>query len=228
MNSEGSAPVFKPVSRSSSGPMAGSIPGPIIGQAAPDFEAMTTQGPLALSDFRGSWLVFFAHPADFTPVCTTEFLAFAQRAEDFRKMNTALLGLSVDGLSSHLAWLRQIENELGQEIPFPIIADTTRQIARQYHLLSAESQLEETVRGVFIIDPEGILRLQLIYPMTIGRNIDEIIRCVAALQYSQKKGVATPANWQKGQKGLQMLPSTIEDARSRACVSSPLWWLQEE
>ncbi|MGB9959715.1 MAG: peroxiredoxin [Candidatus Bathyarchaeales archaeon] len=188
---------------------------PILGQKAPDFEAPTTHGKLRLSDFKGSWLVLFSHPADFTPVCTTEFIAFTQLYEEFKKRNTALLGLSVDSVSSHIAWTRNIEEKMGVKIPFPIIADLNKEVAKKYGMIHPEQSKTETVRCVFIIDPEGKIRAILYYPLTTGRNMKEILRIIDALQTTDKYHVATPANWQLGDPVVVPPPTTVEAAEER-------------
>jgi len=188
---------------------------PLIGDPAPEFEAVTTFGTLRLEDYRGSWLVMFSHPADFTPVCTTEFIVFTEIYEELKKRNTELLGLSVDSVSSHIAWVRNIEEKLGIKIPFPIIADLTREIATRYGMIHPGESKTETVRCVFIIDPEGILRAMIYYPLTNGRNMDEILRLLDAMQTSDENKVATPANWRPGDAVVVPPPSTQEMAEER-------------
>jgi len=188
---------------------------PLIGDPAPEFEAVTTFGTLRLEDYRGSWLVMFSHPADFTPVCTTEFIAFTEIYEELNKRNTELLGLSVDSVSSHIAWVRNIEEKLGIKIPFPIIADLTREIATRYGMIHPGESKTETVRCIFIIDPEGILRAMIYYPLTNGRNMDEILRLLDAMQTSDENKVATPANWRPGDAVVVPPPSTQEMAEER-------------
>ena len=155
-----------------------------IGQPAPDFSAQTTYGPICLDDYKGKWLVLFSHPGDFTPVCTTELIAFANANTCFEQRNACLIGLSVDSNHSHLAWIYDIYLRTGIIIPFPIIADKNGFVARKYGMISSDISNTETVRNVFIIDPEGIIRLILIYPMNIGRCIPEILRALEALQIS--------------------------------------------
>jgi peroxiredoxin (alkyl hydroperoxide reductase subunit C) len=188
---------------------------PLLGDPAPDFEAVTTFGTLRLSDFKGSWLVLFSHPADFTPVCTTEFIAFAEIYDELKKRNTELLGLSVDSVSSHIAWARNIEEKVGVKIPFPIIADLSKEIATKYGMLHPGQSKTETVRCVFIIDPEGILRAMLYYPLKNGRNMDEILRLIDAFQTSDQYQVATPANWRPGDKVIVPPPNTQEMAEEQ-------------
>jgi len=188
---------------------------PQLGQKVPDFEAVTTQGTLKLSDYEGSWLVLFSHPADFTPVCTTEFMAFTEIYDDLQKMNTQLLGLSVDSVSSHIAWIRNVEEKMGVKIPFPIIADLNKDVSMQFGMIHPDQSKTETVRCVFIIDPEGKLRTMLYYPLTTGRNMREILRIIEALQTTDKFKVATPANWVPGQPVVVPPPGTTEAAEAR-------------
>jgi peroxiredoxin (alkyl hydroperoxide reductase subunit C) len=192
---------------------------PRLNEPAPEFTAPTTHGTKSLSDYRGKWLVLFSHPADFTPVCTTEFVAFARRAKDFAEINTELLGLSIDSNFSHIAWVRNIKEKLGVEIPFPIIADLKMEVAKKYGMIHPGAADTSAVRATFIIDPEGILRAMVYYPMTNGRSIDEILRLVKALQTSDKYGVATPEGWQPGDKVIVPPPATIEEAEERARMS---------
>jgi peroxiredoxin (alkyl hydroperoxide reductase subunit C) len=188
---------------------------PRLGELAPDFEAVTTQGTLRLSDFKGSWLVLFSHPADFTPVCTTEFVAFAQIYPELQKRKVELLGLSVDSVSSHIAWIRNIEEKLGVKIPFPIIADLNKEVATKYGMIMPGESKTETTRCVFIIDPNGKLRTMIYYPLTTGRNMQEILRVVDALQTTDKYQVATPANWKPGEKVIVPAPNTTSMAEQR-------------
>ena len=188
---------------------------PRLGMAAPAFEAVTTHGKIRLSDYHGTWLVLFSHPADFTPVCTTEFLAFAAIAADLRKRNVELLGLSIDSTSSHIAWVRNIKEKFGIDIPFPIIADSNKEVATLYGMLMPGESKTETSRCVFVIDPAGIVRAMIYYPLTTGRNTDEILRLVDALQTTDKHAVATPANWKPGDKVIVPPPATMEDVEAR-------------
>jgi len=186
-----------------------------LNEPAPDFEAVTTQGTLRLSDFRDSWLILFSHPADFTPVCTTEFVAFAEIYPELQKRNVNLIGLSVDSLYSHIAWVRNIEEKLGIHIPFPVIADLNKEVANAYGMVQPGASTTEAVRCVFVIDPKGIMRLMLYYPLTTGRNMQEILRIIDALQISDEKNVATPANWLPGEKVIVPPPITQDDAEKR-------------
>jgi peroxiredoxin (alkyl hydroperoxide reductase subunit C) len=188
---------------------------PRLGSLAPDFQAETTHGTIRLEDFRGSWLILFSHPADFTPVCTTEFVAFAQIAPELKKRNVELMGLSIDSTYSHIAWVRNIEQHFGVKIPFPVIADLNKEVATLYGMIMPGESKTETSRCVFVIDPNGILRAMIYYPLTTGRNMDEILRLIDALQTTDKHGVATPANWRPGDKVIVPPPKTTEAAEER-------------
>ncbi len=168
---------------------------PLLGEKALEFRALTTKGVIDFpKDFEGKWVVLFSHPADFTPVCTTEFVAFAKRYEEFKKLNCELVGLSIDQVFSHIKWTEWIKEKLGVEIPFPIIADDRGKIAEMYGMIHP-GKGTNTVRAVFIIDPKGIIRAMLYYPQELGRNMDEILRMVRGLQVSDENNVALPANW---------------------------------
>ncbi|AWV16652.1 MULTISPECIES: peroxiredoxin [Methylobacterium] len=184
---------------------------PIIGDGAPNFRARTTMGPRTLSSYRGRWLVFFSHPADFTPVCTSEFVAFARAHEAFQALDCDLLALSVDSLSSHLAWQQSIEQRFGVRMPFPIVEDPAMGIARAYGMLPAGAASSATVRTTFVIDPEGIVRALVTYPLTVGRSVAEILRLVRALQASDAADVSTPEGWQPGEPVLANPPMTSEE-----------------
>ena len=172
-------------------------------------------GNIKLSDYKGKWLVFFSHPGDFTPVCTTEIIGFAKAYTYFKKINTELLGISIDSLNSHLAWLYDIYLKTGLIVNFPIIADSTGTLARKYGMISNDVSNSETVRNVFIIDDTGIIRTILIYPMNIGRYIPEILRTVTALQYSQKTSCMTPVNWIPSNPMIVPPPRTFEELQKR-------------
>ncbi len=176
---------------------------------------MTTHGTLSLSDFKGKWVVLFSHPADFTPVCTTEFLAFAKKHDEFVKLNTQVIGLSIDSIFSHIAWVRNIEQNFGVKIPFPIIEDLKMVVAKKYGMIQPDASDTQAVRAVFFIDPEQKLRAMIYYPLSNGRNIDEFIRILKALQTSDKYGVATPENWKPGEKVIVSPPKTQKDADKR-------------
>jgi peroxiredoxin (alkyl hydroperoxide reductase subunit C) len=188
---------------------------PRIGEQAPAFEAESTHGVIRLEDFKGSWLVFFSHPADFTPVCTTEFLAFAEIHQQLRERGCELLGLSIDSIFSHIAWVRRIEEKLGARIEFPVVADLSRQVAELYGMIMPGESKTETSRCVFVIDPKQVVRAVIYYPLTTGRNTAEIVRLVDALQTTDSKGVATPANWQPGDKVIVPAPRTQDAAEER-------------
>lgn len=188
---------------------------PRLNEPAPDFRAKTTFGERALADYRGKWLVLFSHPADFTPVCTTEFTAFARAADTFRALNTELLGLSIDSIYSHLAWVRNIEEKFGVVIPFPIIEDLKMTVASAYGMVHPSAGDTSAVRATFVIDADGILRAMLYYPMTNGRSVAEILRLVQGLQTSLKHGVATPEGWQPGDKVLVGAPVTVDAVAAR-------------
>ncbi len=188
---------------------------PRLGEPAPEFEVETTHGTLRLSDFQGSWVILFSHPADFTPVCTTEFMAFAEIAPELKKRSVELLGLSIDSTYSHIAWTRNIEERFGVKIPFPIIADLNKEVASLYGMIMPGESRTETSRAVFVIDDKGVLRAMIYYPLTTGRNMDEILRLVDGLQTTDKHGVATPANWRPGDKVIVPPPKTADDASAR-------------
>lgn len=188
---------------------------PRIGEQAPAFEAETTFGVLRLEDFQGRWLILFSHPADFTPVCTTEFVGFAGLYPKFQELGVDLLGLSVDSITAHIAWIRNIEENFGIAIPFPVIADLDKKVATLYGMIMPGESKTETVRCVFIIDPKGVIRTILYYPLTTGRNLEEIFRLIQALQTTDANGVATPANWQPGEMVIVPPPRTTEAAAQR-------------
>jgi len=189
---------------------------PRLNEAAPAFSALTTHGKKSLEDYRGRWLILFSHPADFTPVCTTEFIAFARRADDFKALTCELLGLSIDSHYAHIAWVRNIQEKFGVDVPFPIIADLSMDVAKAYGMIQPGASDTSAVRATFVIDPEGILRAMVYYPMTNGRSVDEFLRLLEALQMSDKNGVATPEAWQPGQPVIVPPPATAEAAEVRA------------
>jgi peroxiredoxin (alkyl hydroperoxide reductase subunit C) len=204
---------------------------PRVGEKAPSFEAQTTYGKIKFpDDFKGKWVILFSHPADFTPVCTTEFFAFQKRMKQFEELGVKLIGLSVDQVFSHIKWDEWIKEKLGLEITFPIIADNTGKIATLYGMLHAQSQGTQAVRATFIIDPDGIIRAILYYPMELGRNMDEIIRMIKALQLADREKVAIPANWPNneimGNKVIVPPPTNKNDIPERLknyeCLD---WWL---
>ena len=188
---------------------------PRLNVPAPAFEANTTHGVKRLADYRGKWLVLFSHPADFTPVCTTEFMAFARAYPEFQKLNTELLGLSIDSNYAHVAWVLNIKEKFGVEIPFPIIEDLSMNVATAYGMIHPGAADTSAVRATFIIDPEGVLRAMVYYPMSNGRSIAEFLRLVAALQTSDQHKVATPEAWQPGDKVIVPPPGSVQEAAAR-------------
>jgi peroxiredoxin (alkyl hydroperoxide reductase subunit C) len=199
---------------------------------APDFEANTTQGPIRLSTWeKDKWVILFSHPADFTPVCTTEFLEFARHADALRAKNVAIIGNSVDSIYSHIAWVRNIEDKFGAKIPFPVIADLDQKVARLYGMVHTPSSVTATVRCVFFIDPKRTIRAMIYYPLNVGRNFDEILRVVDALQTVDANAVACPANWRPGDAVIIPAPVTQKAAEERAAnkeLSVTDWYLAKK
>ncbi|WP_226585081.1 peroxiredoxin [Halobacillus litoralis] len=189
---------------------------PRIGDDAPSFEAATSQGNIDLKDYSGKWLVLFSHPSDFTPVCTTEFVEFQKIYPELKQMNTELIGLSVDSVPSHIAWIRSIEENFNTTIGFPVIADLDKEVSMKYGMIMPGESQVETSRAVFIIDPDQKIRSIIYYPLTTGRNMQEILRLVKALQTTDEHGVSTPANWQEGDKGVVSPPKSQEEAAERS------------
>ncbi len=208
---------------------------PLLSDKAPSFTAQTTQGTIQFpEDFKGKWVILFSHPTDFTPVCTTEFIYFAEMMQEFESLNTKLVGLSVDSLASHLAWLYAIQKDIvfqgmkHVKITFPLIADLTGQIARQYCMLHPNASHTKTVRAVFFIDPNGIMRTILYYPSSLGRNFDELKRILISLQLTDELGVSTPANWQPGDEVIEAAPENLNEVEQRAVdneANSGAWFL---
>lgn len=188
---------------------------PRLNEVAPNFEANTTAGPRKLEDYKGRWLILFSHPADFTPVCTTEFMAFANAYDNFQAMNCDLLGLSIDSNFAHVAWIRNIKEKFGVEIPFPIIEDLSMRVASAYGMIQPGASDTSAVRATFVIDPDSVLRAMVYYPMTNGRSIDEFLRLLDALQASDMHNIATPENWHRGDKVIVPPPATAEEAEKR-------------
>lgn len=201
---------------------------PRLGEPAIPFRVRTTLGERSLAEYRGRWLLLFSHPADFTPVCTSEFMAFARAHDRFQAMGCELLGLSVDSLFAHLAWVRGIEAEFGVAIPFPIAEDLSMALARAYGMIHPADTSTATVRGTFLIDPAGIIRMLSYYPMTTGRNVEELLRALAALQEHDATGVSTPADWRPGEEGLLPPPLTVQEAADRAKAGAPAWYFQRQ
>jgi peroxiredoxin (alkyl hydroperoxide reductase subunit C) len=195
---------------------------PLIGEKAPSFEAETTQGNIKFpDDYQGKWVIFFSHPADFTPVCTTEFMTFASKEKEFNALNTQLLGLSIDSGYSHIAWLRTIKEKIeykgmkGVEVNFPVISDLTMEVSKRFGMLQPAASTTQAVRAVFIMDPKAIVRAILYYPLSNGRNVDEVKRLLIAMQHSDKYQIATPANWQPGDDVIIPPPGSCGVAKER-------------
>jgi len=201
---------------------AETIRGPLIGEPAPAFQAVTTQGPIRFpEDFQGKWVILFSHPADFTPVCTTEFMTFAKLMPQFEALNCQLIGLSIDSNFSHIAWLRTIKEKIkykgmeGIEVTFPVIADLKMDVARKYGMVQPSADDSHAVRAVFVMDPKAKVRAVLYYPSSTGRNFSEILRMLVALQTADKLGVATPADWQPGDDVIVPPPGSCGTAQER-------------
>ena len=195
---------------------------PLIGDKAPAFKAETTQGTINFpEDYKGKWVVLFSHPADFTPVCTTEFMTFASMEKDFAALNCKLIGLSIDSIHSHIAWLRTIKEKIEfngmkeVEVNFPVITDLSMEVAKAFGMLHPNSSTTAAVRAVFVIDPQGIVRTILYYPSSTGRNIDEIKRLLIAMQTADKHKIATPANWKPGDDVIVPPPGSCGTAKER-------------
>jgi peroxiredoxin (alkyl hydroperoxide reductase subunit C) len=195
---------------------------PRIGDRAPEFKAVTTQGEINFpADYKGSWVILFSHPADFTPVCTSEFMTFASMEEKFAKANTKLVGLSVDGLYSHIAWLRTIKDKIefkgmkNVEVKFPLIEDITMEVAHKYGMIQPGESNTKAVRAVFVIDPNGIIRTVIYYPLSLGRNFEELDRVVIALQTADAFSVAPPADWQPGDEVIVPTAGSCGVAKDR-------------
>lgn len=187
-----------------------------IGDKAPDFVATTTTGKIKFSEYnKGNWVVLFSHPADFTPVCTTEMSGFAQRKSEFDELNTKLMGLSIDSIHSHLAWVNNVKKNTGVYFDFPIIADIDMKVSKLYGMLQPNEAETAAVRAVYFIDPKGKIRLIMYYPLNVGRNMDEILRVLKALQTSDKHGVALPLDWQPGDKVIVPPPGNLDAMAER-------------
>lgn len=186
--------------------------GPKLEEPAPLFTARTTLGTRALEDYRGQWVILFSHPADFTPVCTSEFIAFQNALPEFEKMNCALIGLSVDSVYSHIAWLESIKTKFDTKITFPVIEDVSMAVSTAYGMIHESSSSTATVRSVFIIDPDGILKALTHYPLTVGRSVHELSRLLKGLQLSEKENVAIPAEWQPGNDVLYNAPCVFDSS----------------
>jgi len=189
---------------------------PRIGDIAPDFTAVTTKGTIKFSQFAtGKWVVMFSHPADFTPVCTTEMSGFAQRKSEFDALNAELIGLSIDSIHAHLAWVNNVKVNTGVYFDFPIIADLDMHVSKLYGMLQPNESETAAVRAVFFIDPDKKIRLIMYYPLNVGRNMDEILRVLVALQTADKHKVALPLNWKKGDKVIVPPPKTLDEMQQR-------------
>lgn len=197
-----------------------------IGDVAPSFTARSTCGPVDLQDYRGKWVVFFSHPADFTPVCTSEFVALAKREADFAQRDCALIGLSVDSLMSHLAWLRLIRDRFGVEVRFPLVEDPTMVIGEAYGMIGNEDSDSATVRSTYFIDPDGVIRAISTYPANVGRSIPEMLRLLDALQAADARDALVPADWQKGQPLLKQVGTDIDDVFQSPDASG--WFTAED
>lgn len=195
---------------------------PLIGDPAPEFKAKTTQGEINFpADYKGKWVILFSHPADFTPVCTTEFMTFASMQPEFKAMNTELIGLSIDSMFAHIAWLRTIKEKIAWkdmkdvEVLFPVIEDISMNVAKQFGMVQPNVSTTQAVRAVFIIDPKGIVRLIMYYPASCGRNMQEIKRALIALQKADAESIATPANWKPGDDVILPAPGSCGAAKER-------------
>ncbi len=205
---------------------------PRIGDIAPDFEAITTKGPIKMSEFaKDKWTVMFSHPADFTPVCTTEMSGFAERKEEFDALNTELLGLSIDSIHAHLGWVQNVREATGVYFDFPIIADIDMKVSKLYGMLQPNESETAAVRAVFFIDPSKKIRLIMYYPLNVGRNMNEILRALEALQVSDKHKVALPLDWKKGDKVICPPPKSLNDLNNRLAdhsIEKVTWYLAKK
>ena len=194
---------------------------PRIGDTAPDFEAVTTKGKIKFSDFaKDKWIVMFSHPADFTPVCTTELSGFAKRKSEFDALNTELLGLSIDSIHAHLGWVQNVRENTGVYFDFPIIADIDMKVAKLYGMLQPNESETAAVRAVFFIDPSKKIRLIMYYPLNVGRNMNEILRVLEAMQISDEHKVSMPLDWKKGEKVIVGPPKTLDELNARLADDS--------
>ena len=192
---------------------------PRIGDVAPDFVAPTTHGELSFHAWKaGAWTIMFSHPADFTPVCSTELTEFARRADEFTALNAKLIGVSIDSIHSHLAWIENLHQILGVSLPYPLIADLSTDVARKYGMIHPNESSTVTVRALFIIDPKNTVRALIYYPLNVGRNVDEVLRTLTALQTADANGVACPVNWTPGQKVIVPPPKTVADVAQRKAL----------
>jgi peroxiredoxin (alkyl hydroperoxide reductase subunit C) len=194
-----------------------------IGRIAPDFTAITTDGIITMSQYRGKWVLLFSHPGDFTPICTSEFIAFSQLYSEFVKRNVQLIGVSIDSNPAHLAWFYDILQFTGITIPFPLIADRDAEVSALYGMVNPDRIYEQSVRDVFIIDPNQRIRAILTYPATNGRNMYELLRLIDALQISTEYSVGTPANWMPGDPVIVPMPRTFNEVIERSTNPDPDW-----
>ncbi len=189
---------------------------PRIGDTAPNFTAMTTHGEIQFHEWQGNnWVILFSHPADFTPVCSTELTEFGRRAKEFDQRKTKLIGISIDSIHSHLAWIQNLEKILEVHLPYPLIADHNGTVAQQWGMIHPGEAATVTVRALFVIDPKHTIRAIIYYPLNVGRNVDEVVRLVDALQTSDTHGVACPVNWMPGQKVIVPPPKTEKEVAER-------------
>jgi peroxiredoxin (alkyl hydroperoxide reductase subunit C) len=194
---------------------------PKLGDQAPDFTAQTTQGEVTLSTWQeGKWVILFSHPADFTPVCSTELTEFGRRHKEFEQRGVKLIGISVDSIHSHLAWHQNLGKILGVALPYPIIADSTRAVSELYGMIHPGASATVTVRALFVIDPKRVVRALIYYPLNIGRNVDEVVRVIDALQTADKNGVACPVNWKPGDKVIVPPPKTEKEVADRLALQN--------
>jgi peroxiredoxin (alkyl hydroperoxide reductase subunit C) len=205
---------------------------PRILEVAPEFEANSTHGVIRLSDYtaQGKWVLLFSHPSDFTPVCSTEFIEFAKHQDEFERLNVQLVGVSIDSIYSHIAWVRDLEAMAGVQIRFPVIADLDQKVSQAYGLVHEVASDTATVRAVFAIDPKGTVRALMYYPMQLGRNVDELVRMFQGLQTADANGVSCPANWSPGKQVIVPAPATLADAAKRtngggAGLNIATWYL---
>jgi peroxiredoxin (alkyl hydroperoxide reductase subunit C) len=208
---------------------------PRILDLAPDFEAKSTHGVIKLSDYiaKGKYVLLFSHPSDFTPVCTTEFIEFAKRQADWDRLNVQLIGISIDSVNAHIAWVRDIEQHAGVKISFPVVADLDQKVAAAYGMVHEAVSDTATVRAVFVIDPKQLIRAIIYYPMQLGRSVDELVRIFEAIQTGDANKVSLPANWQPGDQVIVPAPATVEDAAKRtngggAGLQVDTWYLSKK
>jgi peroxiredoxin (alkyl hydroperoxide reductase subunit C) len=208
---------------------------PRLGEQAPDFTAKSTHGEITLSNYtaQGKYVLLFSHPSDFTPVCTTEFVEFARRHQEFEALNVQLVGVSIDSIYSHIAWVRDIEQYAGVEVKFPVVADLDQRVAQLYGMVHSAVSDTSAVRAVFAIDPKQKVRTILYYPMQLGRNVDELLRVFQGLQTIDNNGVSCPANWKPGESVIVPAPATVADAAKRtngggAGLKVETWYLSKK